>query len=431
MSRNLFGTDGVRGIVGEYPLDDAGVYAMGRAAGTEFAVSGDTILVACDTRESSRHLVDMISKGLMEVGVNVIFTGVIPTPGLAYLTATHDEFVAGVMITASHNPYEYNGVKIFDAKGGKLPDESEERVNELIENGTPDRGQGTFREQDFSDEYVQFLLSSTDGVRFDGLKVALDLANGASYRVGERVFQKLGAETVVMSDTPNGTNINEKCGATDTNALSQLVLNEQCDLGLAFDGDADRIMMVDRLGRQCDGDHILYILAVQNDFRSVVATVMTNLGTEQALAAKNISLERTTVGDRYVLERLIETGRPLGGEQAGHIIIHHLNTTGDGILAGVQVLKALKESNRSLAEWRDDITLMPQALVNFHIDDKTKLSQPEVVAYVEAETAKFNGQGRLLIRPSGTEPLARVMVEGENARERAEHIAARLQELVS
>ncbi len=431
MTRTLFGTDGIRGLVGEYPLDDAGLHAVGRAVGTEFTETGEQIVIACDTRESSRHLVDAISNGLVEVGVHVVFAGVIPTPALAYITAHHDEFVAGIMITASHNPYQFNGIKIFDRNGGKLPDESEARVNSLIESGTPNRGQGSKSEQDFADEYVRFLVSSAGDTRFEGLKIAVDASNGAAYRVAGRVFEELGAIVTLVGNTPNGTNINDKCGATDTAALMQLVKDRSDDLGIAVDGDADRLIMVDSQGRECDGDHILYILAVHNHFDQVIATVMTNLGTEQSLAAKGISLERTIVGDRYVLERLVETGKPLGAEQSGHIILPRFTTTGDGLLAAVQVIKALKESGKTLPEWRDEVSLMPQALVNFHIDDKSKLSEPRVAAYIEEEMTKMGNEGRLLIRPSGTEPLARVMVEGENASERAQIIATRLQELVS
>ena len=432
MSRNLFGTDGVRGLAGEYPLDDRGLYAMGRAAGTQFASAGERFVIACDTRESSRHFVDVISRGLMEVGVHVTFAGVIPTPGLAHVTAAHDEFAAGIMITASHNPHEYNGVKIFDAHGGKLPDESEALVNDLIENGTPDRSPaGTFSEADFSEEYVRFLVGTARNTRLDGLRVALDLANGAAVYVGEQVFSSLGATVIVRADAPDGRNINDKCGATDTSALRELVTTEHCDLGIAVDGDADRLIMVDGEGRECDGDHILYILAVHSGYKEVVATVMSNLGTEKALASQGISLERTIVGDRYVLENLVATSRPLGAEQSGHIILHNLTTTGDGLLAAVQVLKALQESGKTLAQWRDDVPMMPQALVNIRVTDKSRLESTEVKAFIDKEMAAFAGNGRLLIRPSGTEPLARVMVEADNAQERAEEIAKELQELLS
>lgn len=431
MSRNLFGTDGVRGLVGEYPLDDIGLRAMGRAVGTAYAQEGETIVIACDTRQSSEHLVATLSSGLQEVGVNVVFAGVIPTPGLAYITTQHNEFVAGVMITASHNPAEYNGVKIFDRNGNKLPDESEAYVNDLMDNGAPDRGAGTYEVMSLSDEYSNFLIHSSGDVRFHDLTIALDLANGAASALGEQLFRSLGATCITIGNQPDGTNINRHCGATDLAALQSLVTNQHCDLGIAVDGDADRLIMVDGKGRICDGDHLLYVLAVHNEFRKVVGTVMTNFGVEQALRQHGISLERTAVGDRYVLEKLIETHGSLGAEQSGHIILTRLTTTGDGLLAAIQVLRALSESGRSLAEWRDDMKLLPQALVNFHIDDKAKLSLPKVTSFIKQQANLLGDESRLLIRPSGTEPLARVMVEGAQAEAHATEIAKKLQELVS
>lgn len=430
MSRNLFGTDGVRGIAGEYPLNDEGLVAMGRAVGTVFAQPDEQIVVACDTRESSKRFVEQIAAGLQAVGIKVIFAGVMPTPGLAHITAAHEEFVAGVMITASHNPYEFNGVKIFDRNGGKLPDESEETVNDLIENGTPDRGAGSYSEEDLTDEYVDFLVASAGGLRFDGLKIALDAANGAAFAVGEEALKQLGAEVIMMGNTPDGKNINDHCGATDVAALNALVERENCDVGIAVDGDADRLIMVDDKGRECDGDHLLYLLAVAYNFPHVVATVMSNLGLEQALTSQGITLERTAVGDRYVLERMVEAGLPIGGEQSGHIILSQLTTTGDGLLAAIQVLKALKTIDKPLSAWRDEITTYPQALVNIHVEDKSRLSNPDIQEFIAKETAALGDTGRLLIRPSGTEPLARVMVEGEDADNKARDIAARLEELL-
>ncbi len=431
MSRALFGTDGVRGVAGEYPLDDTGAFAIGRAVGTQFAKEGEQIVMACDTRESSEHLVGRIAEGLRSVGVNVVFTGVMPTPGLAYVTARHPEFVAGVMITASHNPFEYNGVKVFSAEGGKLPDAAEEKLNDDIEAGVPDRGVGIYSVQTLAAEYESFLTNSAEGERFGGMRLAVDTANGAASEVADRVFTELGAEVVAIGNTPDGRNINVRCGATNTEALRETVLANSCVLGIAVDGDADRLIMIDSQGREVNGDTVLYILAVGHDFDCVVATVMTNLGAEKAMARKGIDLERTAVGDRYVLERLLETGYHLGGEQSGHIILPDIATTGDGVLAAIQVLRVLKASGKSLDDWRDEVVMLPQALVNFSIDDKTKLDLPAVVQYVAQQTAGLGERGRILVRPSGTEPLARVMVEAPDAQAMAETIAAHLQELVA
>lgn len=428
---SIFGTDGVRSLAGVYPLDDAGITAIARATGTEFASPNEKIIIGCDTRESSAHIVEIIAKGLQSVGVQAVFTGVVPTPGLAFLTASHDEFVAGIMVTASHNPYEFNGIKVFTADGGKLPDETEETLTAMVFDGVSDRSGGNYEKVDFTEEYINFLVSSVGDLSLDGMKIALDTANGAASLVGARVFERLGAEVIALSNSPDGRNINDHCGATDTDNLKQVVLNQKCDIGIAVDGDADRLIMIDHLGRECTGDHLLHILAVSGGHKRIVATVMTNLGTEQSLQSHGIDLERASVGDRYVLERLNETGLTLGGEQSGHIIMTDLSTTGDGLLSALHILKSIIRSDRSLADWRDEVVLLPQTLVNFPIEDKSRLSDQSVIRYLEQETADLGSNGRILVRPSGTEPLARVMVEGENAEARAHKIADRLKELVA
>ena len=440
MSRELFGTDGVRALAGTYPLDQTGTTAIGRAVGTQFAHEGEHVVIACDTRESSQHLVELLTGGLRAVGVHVVFAGVIPTPGLAYITAQHPEFVAGVMVTASHNPYEYNGVKVFSPAGGKLTDAAEERLNTDIEQGVPDRLDPRHSGLDpessleiheaYAQEYEDFLVASAGDVRLEGMKLVVDTAHGAASGIGQRVFTRLGAEVTALGDTPDGRNINVDCGATNTLALRSAVVDAQATLGIAVDGDADRLMMVDGEGRECTGDHLLYLLAVGNGYRNVVATVMTNLGAEQSMAARGISLERTGVGDRYVLERLIETGYHLGGEQSGHIILPDITTTGDGLLAAVQVLRVLQASGKPLASWRDEVELLPQCLVNFRIADKMKLNSPEVTDYVQVKTAALGTTGRILVRPSGTEPLARVMVEAPNAEALAQEMAQHIEGLV-
>lgn len=439
MSRALFGTDGVRGLAGQYPLDDAGVEAIGRAVGTQFAQPGEQIVVGCDTRESSGNLVAMLTQGLQGVGVEAVCVGVIPTPGLAYITAQHDEFVAGVMITASHNPYEFNGVKVFSASGSKLPDDAEERLNHDIEAGVPDRASPGDTESKatpkntalLTKQYEDFLVASAGGLNLRGYRIAVDTAHGAASGLGQRVFERLGATVVPLGNEPDGRNINVRCGATDTTELQRVVRANDCDCGVAVDGDADRLIMVDALGRECNGDYLLYLLAVANGYSHVVATVMSNLGTEHALQARGVTMERTAVGDRYVLERLLATGHKLGGEQSGHIILPELATTGDGLLAAVQVLHAVTASGKTLGEWRDEVTMLPQALVNFAIQDKTKLNAPEVTAYIQTKTAELGSAGRVLVRPSGTEPLARVMVEAPSAETLATEMAQHIERLVS
>ena len=431
MSRELFGTDGVRGLANEYPLDDAGAEAIGRAIGTYFAEAGEQIVIACDTRESSERIVNQVSKGLQGVGVQVVFMGIVPTPGLAYVTAQNDNFVAGVMVTASHNTYEFNGVKVFGPDGGKLPDDIEEKMTHHIELGVPDRAGGGFSESpELGRAYEDFLVASAKGVRFDDMKIVVDAAHGAAYSIAPKVFARLGAHVVPLGTQPDGRNINIASGATDTRKAQETVATEQAAVGITLDGDADRLILVDHLGHVFDGDHILYLLAVGLEKTTVVATVMSNLGTEQALAAHSIAMVRTAVGDRYVLEYMVEHGDTLGGEQSGHIIMTDLSTTGDGLLAAIQVLCVLKKSGKTLAAWNEEVKTVPQALVNFHIEDKMRLNSPEVQEYIRVKSAELGNAGRILVRPSGTEPLARVMVEAPNANDLAKEMATHIEGLV-
>ncbi|HEX4774540.1 MAG TPA: phosphoglucosamine mutase, partial [Candidatus Saccharimonadales bacterium] len=322
MTRELFGTDGVRGLAGEYPLNDEGAQRIGRAVGTHFAQAGQQILIGCDPRESSAQLVKALTEGLNSVGINVVSAGMLPTPGLAYITREHDEFVAGIMVTASHNPYQYNGIKVFDANGGKLPDNTEAIINHLIEEGAPDRGQGNFSEDhNLIHQYEDFLVNSTSGLQLNGLQIAVDAANGAASGLATRVLERLGATVTSLSDRPDGRNINAGCGATDTKALQQVVVDQKLALGIALDGDADRIIMVDHQGREVRGDYLLYILAITNHAPGIVATVMSNVAFEKELTRRGIELVRAAVGDRYVLEELLKTGYKFGGEEAGHIIM--------------------------------------------------------------------------------------------------------------
>jgi phosphoglucosamine mutase len=350
---------------------------------------------------------------------------------LAYLTREGDDFVAGVMVTASHNPYEYNGVKVFDKNGGKLTDETEVELNRLIESEITPRGSGeATSDSRLINSYEDFLVESAEGLGLSGLRLAVDSANGAASGLAERVFERLGAQVTALFDEPDGQNINTGCGATDTEALSREVTGQKLDLGIALDGDADRLVMVDGQGREVNGDYLMYLLAVSRQLKGVVATVMSNFGLEAALQKRDITLERVQVGDRYVLEGLQRTGFRLGGEQSGHLIFPELLPTGDGLLAAVQTLKALSDSGKSLAQWRDEVELLPQALVNIKLSDQSLLDQADVQAFIKGQTDRLAGKGRLLIRPSGTEPLARVMVEAPEATATAKRIATELEVLL-
>jgi phosphoglucosamine mutase len=432
MSRALFGTDGLRGLAGQYPLDQAGAVRIGQAIGMHFAQSGERVVMAHDPRESSTGLVEALVQGLTAVGVNVTLVGVMPTPGLAYLTREGSEFVAGVMVTASHNPVEYNGVKVFDRHGDKLTDETESALNQLIETELAPRGSGTLqRDAALITDYEDFLVHSAEGVDFSQLRLAVDSANGAASGLAGRVFKRLGATITPLFETPDGQNINADCGATHPEALSHEVVSHKLDLGIALDGDADRLIMIDGQGRTVNGDYLLYLLALSRQLKGVVATVMSNFGLEQTLRQQHIDLERVDVGDRYVLEGLQRTGFRLGGEQSGHIIFPELLATGDGLLAAVQTVRALSDSGKSLAAWRDELQLLPQALVNIKLTDKTLLDRAAVQIFIKAQTDQLADQGRILIRPSGTEPLARVMVEAPEAQAMAERIAEELEVLLN
>ena len=430
MADKLFGTDGIRGVAGQYPLDSSGCIQIGKAIGAYFAKSGDKIFIGYDPRQSSEEIVKNVVDGLVAVGVNVVNVGVLPTPALAYLTKNSDA-VAGVMITASHNPYTDNGIKVFTADGGKLPDETEDNLNNLINSEIQNRQTGlASSDASLLLNYEDYLVASMNGDNLEGLKIALDSANGATSGVALRVFERLEANVTAIFDMPDGININDHCGATDTNRLQSVVIDKNLDCGAAFDGDGDRLIMVDSNGRQMDGDYIMYILANSGNHKGVVATIMSNMGLEIALKDKNIILHRTIVGDRYVLEGLDKTGCNLGGEQSGHIILPELSTTGDGLLAAIQTLRYVLKSQKSLNHWRDELKLLPQFLVNIPLTDKTLLEREDIKEYISKQSIELQNSGRVLIRPSGTEPKARVMVESPDAEERAKNIAETLTKLM-
>jgi phosphoglucosamine mutase len=431
MDRALFGTDGIRGLAGVYPLDEAGAEQVGRAIASYFARPGEVVLVGRDPRESSPMLEQAVVSGLTALGVNCELTGIIPTPGLAYLTSASPA-VAGVVITASHNPYTDNGIKVFSGDGTKLPDHVETELNKLIDSQLENKEpSGSTKATDRTEQYKTFLVSTAGEIDLDNMRLAVDCANGATSFTAPAVLEQLGAKVTPLFNQPDGVNINQACGAGHIEALQQAVTSQDLDGGVAFDGDGDRVILVDEKGRALTGDHILYILAVCRRAPGIVATVMSNMGLETALQKQNIILHRTAVGDRYVLEGLAQTGFTLGGEQSGHIILLDYAATGDGLLVALQVLKAVQQSGKSLAQWYDELVLLPQALVNISVTGKSLLDAPAAQSFVAEKSNQLKGTGRLLIRPSGTEPLARVMVEAPDAQAQAERIAAELQALLN
>lgn len=430
MNRELFGTDGIRGVAGEWPLDEVGAEQIGRAVGTQFAQMGERITLGYDTRESSPMLAKALTEGLNATGVHVDDVGVVPTPGLAYITAK-TEAQAGIMITASHNPAPDNGIKVFNPDGRKLSDTAEVQLNSHIMSDISD---GSVRGEQYdaslrANDYRRFLASTIDG-NLKGMAIALDTANGAASDVAGRLFTYLRADVGTFFDKPDGQNINDGCGATDTEALQDAVYTGHYDMGFAFDGDADRLIAVDEKGRKLNGDHILYILAKTMGYDKVVATHMTNMGMEQALQKDGHTLYRTDVGDRYVLEGMAKHGALLGGEQSGHIIIGDKLWTGDGMLAAVQLARAVRDSRMSLAEWYDHVPMLPQATVNIATAYKHHLDRPEITDYVAAQNEALGSAGRLLVRQSGTEQRVRVTVESPDAEERANTIAAAIGQLL-
>ncbi len=428
----MFGTDGVRGIANK-ELTSQMAYNLGRAGAyvlTEGAHK-PKILVGKDTRISGDMLEAALVAGILSVGAEAIILGVIPTPAVAHLTRKYGAD-AGVMISASHNPVEYNGIKFFDNKGYKLPDELEDEIQRVIESGfegvpSPvgaDIGSSQV-EVGALDDYIDF-AKETIAVNLKGLKVALDCANGAVYKAAVRAFRELGAEVYIINDNPDGTNINEKCGSTHPEELMDYVVRKGCQVGFAFDGDADRCLAVDEKGNLVNGDFILALCGkhlkeinrLKDD--TVVVTVMSNLGLDIAFKEMGINCLKTKVGDRYVLEEMIKGNYVLGGEQSGHIIFSKYNSTGDGLVTALQIASIVKKNTKPLSELCSIMKELPQVLVNATVPNNKKniyLEDEEIVKAINEVEAKLNGVGRVLIRPSGTEPLVRVMLEGENQEE--------------
>ncbi|MCT8697705.1 phosphoglucosamine mutase [Glaesserella parasuis] len=423
--RKYFGTDGVRGKVGQFPITPDFALKLGWAAGKVLATQGSKqVLIGKDTRISGYMIESALESGLAAAGLSAAFTGPMPTPAIAYLTRTF-RAEAGIVISASHNPYDDNGIKFFSAIGEKLPDEVEEAIEAMLDQpmdcvASAELGRAS-RINDAAGRYIEFCKSTFPShLSLDGYKIVVDCANGATYHIAPNVMRELGAEVIEIGTHPNGLNINEKCGATDIKALQQMVVEAGADVGLAYDGDGDRLIMVDHLGNKVDGDQILFIIA-REALRSgklhggVVGTLMSNMSLELALKELAIPFARANVGDRYVLEVLKEKGWKLGGENSGHIIVLDKNTTGDGIVASLEVLAAMVSHKLSLNDLAKAVPLFPQVLINVRFaGGANPLDSDEVKAVAKDVEQRLAGKGRILLRKSGTEPLIRVMVECED-----------------
>lgn len=445
----LFGTDGVRGIANEeltptlaMQLGQAGAYVL-----TKEKNHKPTIMVGCDTRISGDMLANALMAGACSVGANCIFVGVIPTPAVAYLTQKY-RVDAGVVISASHNPVEFNGIKFFDGNGYKLPDALEDEIEQLIKDNMtglkfptgPGVGKVKYR-TDAREEYINHSIKSVP-VNLDGMKIVVDCAEGASYYTSVEALKELGGNIVAIHNNPDGTNINANCGSTHMEELQARVVYEKAKVGLAFDGDADRLLAVDENGNIIDGDRIMAIVGnhmksqgkLKNDV--IVATVMSNLGFFLMGQKQGITMEQTKVGDRYVLERMKEIDASLGGDQSGHIIFLDENTTGDGLLSALHLLQVMVETGKPLSELAEIMEVLPQALVNAKVANHKKdkyLEYPEIAEAIKKLEEKFAGEGRVLIRPSGTEPLVRVMIEGKDQKliqKEAEKLALLIQDVM-
>lgn len=437
MTRSLFGTDGVRGVAGRDPMSAESAFALGRATAVLLRRSRDRprIVLGADTRWSGSMLRHAFSAGALSRGADVIYAGVLPTPGVSFLTRALGAD-AGVVVSASHNPFDDNGIKIFGADGTKLPDEDEAAIEAGMA-GPADPatvGEAIGRSQRYrktEGAYRDFLLANAPYL--DGMRIGIDCANGAASELAPEVFARLGARLQVIHARPDGKNINVGCGSTHPDEIRQHVLEHGLDVGVTFDGDADRALLVDAKGRLVSGDHAIAIVARVRGDREVVGTVMTNLGVEQWLDGHGIRTHRTDVGDRYVQRELVQRGLRLGGEASGHVLFLDKAPTGDGLLTALQVLAAVRTSGRSLEAWMDEIPSYPQILRNVRVEPGTKAEatrHPDVVAAVARAEADLAGEGRVNLRPSGTEPLVRVMVEGRDAA-RVEALAAQVVDVVT
>ena len=437
----LFGTDGVRGVANS-ELTPELAFKIGRAGA--YVLTSDAhkpkILVGRDTRISGEMLESALIAGICSVGAQAVCVGVIPTPAIAYLVRTQG-FDAGVMISASHNPFEHNGIKYFNSEGYKLSDEIEERIEAIILDNAEEISRPTHEnvgrishDSTLCEKYIKFAASTTE-VRLDEMKIAIDCANGASSVTAQKALEILGAEVSVINNSPDGININADCGSTHIEGLMRYVTEVGADMGLAFDGDADRVLAVSEKGEYVDGDKIMAICALDLRARgklkknTIVATVMSNLGLFVMGREKGLNIEKTKVGDRYVLEEMLKSDYSIGGEQSGHVILLEHNTTGDGLVTGIQLASAVKKSGKTLSELAGVMDVYPQVLINAKVKTENKeryTEDVEIMAAIEKIEAEFANNGRVLIRPSGTEPLVRVMIEGKDEciiRSRAEALA--------
>nr|WP_270049381.1 phosphoglucosamine mutase [Ignatzschineria rhizosphaerae] len=416
--RKYFGTDGIRGKVGDFPLTPEFALKLGFAAGKVLATTPNaTVLIGKDTRQSGDMLESALSAGLTYAGVNVVLAGVLPTPAIAHLTMKH-QMVAGIVVSASHNPFYDNGIKFFNHLGEKLDDAVELSIEKAIDEPLvlPKNGElGTISHLlTASDEYVDFCYQSAEGLSLTGQKIVIDCAHGATYEVAPKLFKKLGATVIEVGTAPTGLNINDKVGSTSPEAIIERVKQEKAHCGIAFDGDGDRLLIIDEHGRPFDGDDILYLLATARNEKAVVGTIMSNLGFELALKKRGIELLRSKVGDRYVLELLNEKSLTIGGENSGHILCLDAHSTGDGIIAALQCLLTVTALKRSFGQILDEIPKTVQVMHNVRITKETTWDTPELKAAMEEIETALDGEGRILIRPSGTEPVVRVMVESHD-----------------
>ncbi|MBS3804562.1 MAG: phosphoglucosamine mutase [Oleiphilaceae bacterium] len=439
--RKYFGTDGIRGRVGESPITPDFMLHLGWAVGQAFKRDGqpNSVLIGKDTRLSGYMFESALESGLSAAGVDVKLLGPMPTPAIAYLTRTF-RASAGIVISASHNPHEDNGIKFFSAAGTKLNDGLETEIERWLDKPVqvcePSALGKAFRVDDAPGRYVEFCKSTVPNeFTLEGMHIVLDCAHGATYQVAPKVFHELGARVSVIGADPDGLNINLNVGSTHLDALRRAVAEKGADLGIAFDGDGDRVLMIDRDGTEVDGDELLFVIASQRHRAGtlkggVVGTLMTNLGVELALLDQGIEFERVKVGDRYVMERLVQNGWMLGGEGSGHLVLRDCTSTGDGIVSALQVLLAVRQSGKTLTDLRSAMTKLPQTMINVRVGDRfDPFSRPDLAAAVDRAEAKLGTTGRVLLRASGTEPLIRVMAEGQDEamiRQVAEELAEKV-----
>ncbi|MBS1234909.1 MAG: glmM [Nitrospirae bacterium] len=431
MRMKLFGTDGIRGRVNTYPMTPENALRIGMAAAIVLGKEHhgrNTILIGKDTRLSGYMIESALTSGICSMGMNVTLVGPLPTPGIAFLTRTL-RIDAGVVISASHNPFYDNGIKFFSYNGFKLPDDIEKKIEELVKDDSFERYRAkgeevgkAYRLDDATGRYIEYIKSTLKkGVTFEGMKVVVDCANGAAYKTTPWLLRELGAEVISINDSPDGININDRCGALHMEGIRKAVILHKADVGIAHDGDADRTLLCDEKGRIIDGDQIMGMCAVDMDTRgtlkknTVVATVMSNLGLEKYFEKNGIKLLRTKVGDRYVAEKMLADDYNFGGEQSGHIIFLDYNTTGDGQITAMQVLNLMRNKNTSLSKLASPIKLFPQVLMNVEVEKKQDIrTVPAIMDALKAAEQRLDGRGRILVRPSGTEPKIRVMLEGDD-----------------